>query len=80
MRQVERREAPAQQQQRTSIVSAPVSREVPTSTPNRQNGKITLTAAQVEAAKMAGITPAEYAKQLQKLTEMKSNGTYGDRQ
>lgn len=75
---VETDDEPPQQQQRTSIVSAPVSREVPSGTGTRKNGKITLTEAQRESAKIAGVTEVEYAKQLEKINTMKANGTYGD--
>lgn len=69
------------QQQRTSIVSAPVSREVPSSSGSQnRGGKTHLTLAQREAAKIAGISEAEYAKNLNKLNEMKANGTYGAQQ
>lgn len=69
------------QQQRTSIVSAPVSREVPNGGGQRPSStKINLTPAQREAAKLAGVTEKVYAEQLQRLNEMKANGTYGDRQ
>lgn len=61
-------------QQRNSIVSAPVSREVPNGKVNQRSSKIDLTVAQREAAKSAGITEAEYAKQLQRMNEMKANG------
>lgn len=65
---------------RTSILSAPVSREAP-STPNQpRGGTIRLTPDQREAAKIAGVSEAEYAKNLKKLNEMKANGSYGDRQ
>ena len=77
---VVREEEPQQQtQQRTSIVSAPVSREAPTSTSGTRSPS-RLTVAQRDAAKTAGVTETEYAKQLQRLNEMKANGTYGDRQ
>lgn len=60
------------------IVSAPVSREPP-STPNQsRGGQITLNALEREAAKNSGISDAEYAKQKKKLMEMKANGSYGD--
>lgn len=60
-------------------VSAPVSREGP-STPGRtRSGSVTLNAMEREAAKMAGVTEAEYAKQKQRLMEMKANGSYGER-
>lgn len=57
-----------------SIVSAPVSREVPDSSGKRSSDSQTLTVAQREAAKMSGITEVEYAKQLQRMKEMKANG------
>ena len=63
-----------QPQQRNSIVSAPVSREVPTGKLNQRSGRVTLTKDQVEAAKMSNITEAEYAKQLQIFNERKANG------
>jgi hypothetical protein len=73
------KEEPQQEQQRTNIVSAPVSREVPSGgTGTRSNGKVTLTAAEREFAKISGITEAEYARQKQKLQEMKANGSYSD--
>lgn len=86
MRQVETDDEPVvtqqrQPQQRTSIVSAPVSREAPSTAQNgRNNGEIKLTVAQREAAKIAGVTEKVYAEQLQKISKMKANGTYGDRQ
>ncbi len=64
--------------QRTSIVSAPVSREAP-STPNndRNTNVIKLTPSQREAAKIAGVTEKVYAEQLQRINKAKANGTYG---
>ena len=62
--------------QRSNIVSAPVSREVPTGGGNRSTSKITLTAMQKEAAKMSGISETDYAKQLIKFNELKANGQY----
>lgn len=64
-------------QTRGRIVSAPVSREVPTGSSGERNSRVTLSAAQLDAAKIAGITPKEYAEQLLKLREHKSNGMYG---
>lgn len=61
-------------QERKPVVSAPVSRQVPNSQGQRRTGEIRLTPAQREIAKMAGITEAEYAKQLQRLDEAKANG------
>jgi hypothetical protein len=69
-----------QPQQRTSIVSAPVSREGTVTNGTRTASQIRLSPAQREAAKMAGISEKDYAIQMQKLAEMKANGTYGDRQ
>ena len=61
------------------MVSAPVSREAPSANGSRQSANIRLTASQREAAKMAGISETEYAKQLQKLQKEKSDGNYGER-
>ena len=58
------------------IYSAPPSREVPSSSGQRNQGKITLTPSQKEAAKIAGITEAEYAKQALELARRKSIGDY----
>lgn len=73
-------EIPERQPQRTSIVSAPVSREAPSTLEKKRGGKINLTQEQREIAKLAGISEAEYGKQLMKINEMKANGSYGDRQ
>lgn len=62
---------------RRSVVSAPVSREAPSSSGARSNSPIRLTAAQREAAKLAGISETEYAKQLVNLNNAKANGNYG---
>jgi hypothetical protein len=63
-----------------SYVSAPVSRDtVSYSTGRPSNGRITLTPQDIEYAKIAGVTPTEYAKQKLKLQEMKETGEYGDR-
>ncbi len=64
----------------TSIVSAPVSRETPSSSTQPRGGKVKLNEAQREAAKLAGITETEYAKQLQKFNDFKASGHYGERQ
>lgn len=69
-----------QTQQRTSIVSAPVSREGNAGNGTKNSSQIRLSPAQREAAKMAGISEKDYALQMQKLADMKANGTYGDRQ
>jgi hypothetical protein len=60
-----------------SIVSAPVSRDVPSSD-GKPRGKVKLTAQEVEAARVSGITPEEYATQKLKYAEMKANGQYGE--
>ena len=61
-----------------SIVSAPVSRDVPSSDGSRPRGKVKLTAQEVEAARISGITPEEYAAEKLKYAEMKANGQYGE--
>lgn len=64
-------------QERTNLVSAPVSREVPSGGQQRQQGgKINLTVEQQEFARIAGVTDAEYARNLKKLNEAKANGQY----
>lgn len=70
-------EGDVEQPVRKSVVSAPVSREAPSSSGNRTPGTVRLTASQREAAKMAGITEAEYAKQVVNLHQAKANGSYG---
>ena len=65
-------------EERSSIVSAPVSRDIPSSNGTRQSGVVKLTPAQREAAKVAGITETEYAKQYARLLEEKANGNYRD--
>jgi len=75
--QEEQEERPQQNQQRTSIVSAPVSREGSNTNGTRSTpSQIRLTTAQRDAAKSAGVTEKVYAEQLQKLNEMKANGSY----
>jgi len=63
--------------ERASIMSAPVSRDVPASGGSRPGTKITLTREEKEMARVSGITEVEYAKQKQRLAEAKANGTYG---
>jgi hypothetical protein len=60
------------------FVSAPVSREIPSGTGTRSPSKVTLNAQHLEAAKIAGVSPTEYARQLLKLNEMKQSGEYSD--
>lgn len=65
------------QPQRTSIVSAPVSREAPSTPSNdRNSGQVKLTLAQREAARIAGISEKVYAENLVKINKMKANGSY----
>jgi hypothetical protein len=54
-----------------NIVSAPVSREIPTGDGYRPPGKVMLTPQHLEAA-----NPTEYGRQLLKPNEMKRNGEY----
>jgi hypothetical protein len=64
----------------SAIVSAPVSREIPTSSGERlrPRGQIKLTPAEVEAARISGITPEEYAKQKIRKAQMVASGEYGE--
>jgi len=70
-----------QEQQRRSIpVSAPVSREAPSlgggpATPSR----VTLSAEQREAARIAGVDEVTYARNLIRLNELKKQGHYQER-
>jgi hypothetical protein len=41
--------------------------------------KVTLSPEEKDAARMSGISEADYAKQKIKLMQMKANGEYGDR-
>lgn len=65
---------------RRAVVSAPPSREVPSSDGVYRHdhpGRITLTAAQKESARISGISEAEYAQQLIRLRQEKDAGNYG---
>lgn len=62
------------EQRRSSIVSAPVSRDSTSSGDAPSKTKVRLSKEQAEFAQMAGISPAEYAKQLLKLQELKRKG------
>jgi hypothetical protein len=75
---VEEEQPRRQETRRTSIVSAPVSRDGPSSGSTQSSTKIRLNKEQSEFAKMSGLTDAEYAKQLIKLQEMKKAGSYGE--
>lgn len=62
------------EQRRSAIVSAPVSREGSSTTGTASKTQVRLTKEEAEFAQMAGITPAEYAKQKLKLQELKKQG------
>jgi hypothetical protein len=68
------KEESATRSERT-VVSAPVSREAPSLKDGRPvTTRITLTPDQRSAARMAGISEVEYAKQLIRMNEAKKNG------
>jgi len=71
---------PKKQPQRNHIVSAPVSRDTPSASGRRQENSETLTRDEQEAARIAGVSNAEYAKQKKRIREMKANGSYGGQQ
>ena len=61
-------------------VSAPVSRDIPSGgNGQRRPGSVTLTPDQLDAARISGVSPADYAKQLLRLNEMKAAGEYSER-
>jgi hypothetical protein len=60
--------------------SAPVSRDIPSSNGKRSPGKVTLSAQEVEAARISGISPEEYAKQKIRKAQMVATGEYGEQQ
>lgn len=60
-----------------SFTSAPVSRSIPTGS-SRPRGKVVLTPSEVEAARVAGITVEEYARQKVLYENMKADGSYRD--
>lgn len=59
-------------------VSAPVSREIPNASGKRPTGKVKLTPAEVDAARISGITPEEYAAQKLRKEQMIASGEYGE--
>lgn len=65
------------QSTRRTIVSAPPSRETPSSSGARDGGRVRLTNLEKEAARMSGISEEEYAKNKLKLIKLKSEGNYG---
>jgi hypothetical protein len=58
-------------------VSAPPSRETPTSNGARGSSRVTLSPAQKEAARIAGVSIEDYARHLIRLNEEKASGNYG---
>ena len=60
-------------------MSAPVSRETSANGygGGDRPGKVTLTPAMKEAAKVSGISEIEYAEQVLRLRKAKANGDYG---
>ena len=75
-----RYESPPVRQQRSAVpVSAPPTRDVPSMATGRlTGGPVRLTPQQFEAAKFSGISPEEYARQLQKMNRMKASGEIDD--
>jgi hypothetical protein len=58
-------------------VSAPVSREAPSTPDGDRGGVVRLSPAQREAARIAGVSEKDYAIQLAKIQKQKANGSYG---
>lgn len=74
-------EAPLQEpRNRSSLVSAPVSKETYANgsydSYGDRPGTVRLTVSQKEAARFSGLTEAEYALQVLRLREEKANGNY----
>lgn len=69
---------PPPRKERRTLVSAPVSRDVPSSNGGKSRTKITLTPKQLEAAQIAGIAPEVYARNMLKLQDMKEEGYYNE--
>jgi hypothetical protein len=69
---------PEPEPERRTPVSAPVSREIPSSTTGRppSETRVTLSAAEREHAKLAGISEVEFARQKLKLQALKASGHY----
>ena len=60
------------------VVSAPVTRDPPGNNRPTRPSEVRLTKAQAEAAKMAGVTEAEYARQMIRFGKLKDEGYYGE--
>lgn len=70
-------DTPEPTSRRNPPVSAPPTRDVPsTSNGKRDGGRITLTPQQREAAKIAGVDEVTYAKGLQEVERRRKEGTY----
>lgn len=78
MRQRTAQQQPQPQPPRRVPVSAPVSREVPSSDGRRNRGQVTISPLEREHARVAGITVEEYAKQKLKYEQMRESGQYGE--
>jgi len=61
---------------RKALVSAPPSREAPSLGTGPRGGKVTLTRAEKDAARISGVTEEEYAKQKLRLQQAKADGYY----
>jgi hypothetical protein len=73
---------PPRQRSYASIVSAPVSREVPsTGSGRRQNSsRVVLTPQEQEMARISGVSLETYAREKLRLAQMRADGTYGDQE
>lgn len=67
---------PLRSPNRSSIVSAPVSRDIPTSTPGERPGRVTLSVAEKEMADRLGMSHAEYAAGRLEMDQRKRDGYY----
>jgi hypothetical protein len=76
----ERVPEPPQRSPRLSAahVSAPAFREVPNGSGRRQSGKVTLTPAEQEMARVSGISIEEYARQKLRYENLRETGEYRD--
>jgi hypothetical protein len=80
MQRVARAQEPPAELKRSPVYSAPVSRDVPSVGSGRReiSGRVTLTPAEQEMARVAGVTIEEYARQKRKLAQMRASGEYGE--
>ena len=70
--------SPPAQSAPSAMLSAPVSRMVPTGPGARPRGKITLSPSEVEAARISGLTVEQYAAEKLKYEGMRERGEYRD--